>query len=333
METLATVERILALDPIPGADKIEVATIKGWQVVVQKDIYNVGDLCIYIEIDSLIPLTLEGVEFLRDPKKPDATHHRLKTVKLKGQISQGLCLPLNNSNELLSEGDNLTEMLGIIKYEKTIPLTMIGKAKGNFPPFIPKTDEPRIQNVCQQVRKMAEYQSMYVTEKLDGTSFTCYVFDNKFGVCSRNYDLEETEDSVYWRMARKYNLENYMREYAYPIAVQGEIVGPNIQGNKYQLKEPELYIFRVWCIKGGAAFSQEGTENFAKAAQVKSVPVIAQYKSKEIPSITDLIESSKIKSTLNPNVWAEGIVLRTTDHCPYFSCKIINPLFALKYGE
>ena len=331
---LASVERILSLTPIPGADKIEVATIKGWKVVVQKNIYNVNDLCVYIEIDSLVPLSHPAFTFLNKDKE-GVTHHRVRTIKLKQQISQGLVIPLSYLPSYVNwvEGNDVTEILEVKKYEKEIPVQMRGQVLRYFPSFLRKTDEERGQNL---INEFADFQGkgFYITEKLDGTSFTAYLFEGKFGVCSRNLELKETEDNIYWQIARKYNIENLLKEQGQSLAIQGEIVGPGIQDNKYKLNGHQLFVFRVWDIYHNRALSVGGLGVVAAFFnELDSAPLVGWYPQGLELNLDKLIDMSVFKSTLNSDVWAEGIVVRTINHDPYFSFKIINPMFALKYGE
>ena len=109
MSYLASIQKVIKLTPIEGADKIETATILGWEIVVKKDEYKVGELCSYIQIDTIVP-EMPEYEFLRSRK------FRVRTIKLRSQISQGLIVPLPNGN--WKEGDDVTEILGVKKFEK-----------------------------------------------------------------------------------------------------------------------------------------------------------------------------------------------------------------------
>jgi RNA ligase (TIGR02306 family) len=131
---LASIQEIIDLNPIDGADMIEVATVKGWKLVTKKGEYNVGDKAIYCEIDSYLPVTDE-FEFLRKTsfkKMGDLEGFRLKTIKLRGQVSQGLLLPVDillnklatDRYNQLNIGDDVSELLGIIKYEPPIPASL-----------------------------------------------------------------------------------------------------------------------------------------------------------------------------------------------------------------
>lgn len=145
---LASVRKISELRQIEGADNIELAIVDGWQVVVAKNVeHKVGDFIVYCEIDSFLPIK-EEFEFLRKSsyrKSSEAEGFRLRTAKMRGQISQGLILPISvlGSEISLEEGMDVTEMLGIVKYETPISPELSGLAKGMFPSFIPKTDEER----------------------------------------------------------------------------------------------------------------------------------------------------------------------------------------------
>ena len=245
---LATIEVVKDLQPIEGADAIEVATIRGWKVVVKKNEFKVGDLCVYCEIDSVMPQRPEFY-FLQ------TSHFRIKTIKLRGQISQGICFTLDVlPNEVISStsyenlvGTDVTEVLGVTKYEPAIPAQLAGKVKGNFPSFLKKTDEERIQNM-EWVLTEYKDELFYVTEKVDGTSFTAYYNNGVFGVCSRNLDLFETEDNTHWKVARALKLEERMKSYGKNIALQGELLGEGIQKNHYQLKGQNILFFNVFML-------------------------------------------------------------------------------------
>jgi len=195
---LATTRKITDIRAIDGADVIELATVGGWNVVVAKDVrYKVGDIVVYCEIDSFLPIK-EEFEFLRKSsykKMGDQEGFRLKTIKLRGQVSQGLILPIGvlpitqfATAHDLPEGMDVTEMLSIVKYEAPIPAELSGKVKGGFPYFLHKTDEERVQNLVNEYEeyKLTSKHQFYMTEKLDGSSATFYMNEGEFGVCSRN---------------------------------------------------------------------------------------------------------------------------------------------------
>ena len=204
---LVTIETIREVKPIEGAGAIEAVRVRDWWVVAKKGEFNVNDACLYYEIDSFLPVKPQYDFLLRGskPKKVlvDGVEREgilLKTIKLRGQLSQGLVLPLPDG--IFGEtGTDVSELLGVIKYEAPISPELTGKVKGNFPSFIPKTDEERIQNMSDVLA------GFYVSEKLDGTSVTYYKKDGVFGVCSRNLELLEGE-TTQWRMAKELDLQN-----------------------------------------------------------------------------------------------------------------------------
>ncbi|MBP6640991.1 MAG: RNA ligase (ATP), partial [Bacteroidia bacterium] len=230
MRTLASIQRIKDLAPIPGADAIEKATVLGWQLVVKKGEFQIGDLAVYCEIDSLLPDRPE-FEFLK------ARGMRIRTIRLRGEISQGICFPLSvlPAGTEIAEGADVTDILEITKYEPPIPASLAGVMKGGFPSFIPKTDETRVQ-VLQELLDKFTGTLCYVTEKLDGSSVTYYLKDDEFGVCSRNLELLESDENSLWKVARMLKVEEKLRALGGNHALQGEIVGEGIQGNLYKLR-------------------------------------------------------------------------------------------------
>jgi RNA ligase (TIGR02306 family) len=235
LRKLATIRKITDIRPIEGADKIEIATVGGWNVVVAKDVeHKVGNSVVYCEIDSFLPIK-EEFEFLRKSsykKMGDQEGFRLKTIRLRGQLSQGLILPISvvpitqfATGHDLPEGLDVTEMLGIVKYEPPIPAELSGKVKGGFPSFLRKTDEERVQNLVKEYEeyKLTSEHQFYMTEKLDGSSATFYMNESEFGVCSRNLELLETEGNTFWKVARELDLENKFKIKG-NICLQGELI-------------------------------------------------------------------------------------------------------------
>lgn len=330
---LASIQSVLDIQPIPNADAIEVLTVLGWKVVAKKGEFKVGDLVIYFEVDSILPESPE-YEFLRK------SNFRIKTIRLRGQVSQGLCLPLPTSPEGFpyTEGADLTLLLGVEKYEPYVPAQLAGICKGNFPSFLHKTDEMRIQAVPELLLKH-QGKKFYVTEKVDGSSMTVYLKDGEFGVCSRNMDLKETEDNSFWKVARELDLENKLRSFhTTNIALQGELVGPGVQGNKLKLEKLTMLLFNVFNINTGINFSFNDFEQIAKYLDLQTVPVVGiNY---TLPTTVDeLVFYSQAKSALNKDVQREGIVLRpiveeySEDLRGRLSFKCINPEFLLKFNE
>lgn len=333
MRKLASIQKIKEIEVIEGADAIEKAYVLGWQLVIRKGDFKVGDLCVYCEIDSIMPDKPE-FEFVR------ARSNRIKTIRLRGQISQGICFPLNVLPEGLeiTEDMDVTEIIGVTKFEPPIPANLAADVKGLFPSFIPKTDETRVQ-VLEKVLNAYAGISCYVTEKLDGSSVTFYIKDGEFGVCSRNLDLQFNEDNSMWKFAIENKLEEKLKALNKNIALQGEIIGEGIQKNKYKLRGQTIYFFNVFEIDVYRYFSLHEVKNLLAELELKMVPVLEENYLLE-NSVEALIAKSKMKSVLNKDTIAEGIVIRPVEEKidkyvmqGRVSFKAINPDFLIKYDE
>jgi len=327
---LATIRRVVDLRPIEGADKIELAIVDGWQTVVQKGAFKVGDPAIYFEIDSFLPAD-PRFAFLKERclkviyNKPG---YRLKTIRLKKMLSQGLLMPMSEFPEVGTQsiGSDVTEQLGVVKYESPLPTCLVALAKGNFPSFLRKTDQERIQNCVQLVQgKDMLYE---ITEKLNGTSATFYMKDKVIGVCSRNLDLKESVNSAYWIIYHAEHIKDKLEFLGRNIAIQGEIVGPSICGNDYGLHMLRYYIFDVYDIDLHRLLIPSERmallDEMAKSGYVSlHVPVIAQEK---FHSIDDSLKLATGRSIINPNVRKEGIVYKSISLVNYevSSFKVLN---------
>lgn len=333
MRKLASIQQILKLEPIPNADSIEVATVLGWHIVVKKGEFKPGDKCVYFEVDSLLP-KYPWCEFLF---KNDETYSRIKTIKLRGQVSQGLVIPLNiiTSEDLLIDED-LTDRLGIKKWEPMVAECMRGKISGNFPSFIKKTDEPRIQG-CPSVLDRNRNKTYYISEKCDGSSFTAFVKDGKFGVCSRNNQYYEEDDNAFCNVARKLNIKEKLLSTGLNIAIQAEVLAPGIQKNKYKFSSLELFTFNVWDIDNQKYYDYKDFIEFCNKLDIQTVPILYDSFSLGNMTVDDLVQLSIGESKL-AKVKREGIVIRPLIECEdekigRLSFKIINPQFLLKYDE
>jgi len=330
MRKLASIQRIRSLEPIEGADSIEMARVLGWQLVVKKGEYKVDDLCIFCEIDSILPDKPE-FEFL-SPRKM-----RIKTIKLRGQISQGICFPLSFlpvGNEIV-EGKDVTELMGVKKFEPPIPFCLEGKMKGRFPAYIPKTDEPRIQ-VINDLLKLHQGEKCYITEKIDGTSVTYFIKDGDFGVCSRNLELYEDAENSFWKLARELDIENKLRKLKGNYAIQGEVVGENIQSNTLKLHGQTVFFFNIFDIDKFQYFGFNEFRDTMQSLGLQTVPIISEGYILD-PDIDALVQLSVGKSIINKDGWREGIVIRSLTEKRMgnerFSFKVINPNFLLKYDS
>jgi RNA ligase (TIGR02306 family) len=309
-----------------------VATVKGWKVVVKVNEYKVGDLVVYYEIDSFLPIRPQ-FEFLRKSsykRMGSSEGFRLKTIRLRGQISQGLLTPIPEGISDPKEGDDLTEALDIVKYEPPIPAQLAGKIKGTFPSFIPKTEEIRIQNFENEVGFSPVGERAYVTEKLDGTSFTCYFNNGVFGVCGRNWELTETSDNSLWRMANLLQLKEKMTKFGKNIALQGELIGAGINGNLYGLSDHKLYFFTGYDIDKRRRMFFDELEWVLFGMDLQMVPVLEKY-GFVIPNESNIVDYmlkyAEGKSVLNMEVDREGVVVRGLER--EFSFKAISNIYLL----
>ena len=345
---LVTVRKISALTDIPGADLISLSTIDGWQVIVKKTEFTIGDACLFFEIDSFLPLE-PRYEFLKKTTKFDGKEgYRLKSMKMRSCLSQGLALPLSMFPEITDpkEDFDYSEKLGVIKYDNEIqaysgkPGLKSGKARGNFPSFIPKTDQPRIQNLTTYFSTLVD-EEFEETLKLDGSSMTCYkiihtptlwervksIFGIKhkayhFGVCSRNLELKPTannklvfdnqgKESIYdqsdfWTAAYKYKLEDKLPT---GYAVQGELIGPKIQDNHEKVIELQYYVFDVFNIKTGLYLLPQERREFCALHDIPHVPVVnTSFKPLQL-GLDNLLKHVEGQS-MNPGTISEGRVYK-----------------------
>jgi RNA ligase (TIGR02306 family) len=331
MRKLATIRKIDDLQPIEGADRIELAIVDGWKVVVTKGL-NIGDKIAYCEIDSFLPIKPE-FEFLRKSsykKLIDGTEgFRLRTVKLKGQISQGLCIPLNELPQLANNqiGDDVSEILGITKYDPPIPASLSGLAKGNFPTFLKKTDEERVQNLTREYQEyLKSYSRFYATEKLDGSSATFYLRDGVFGVCSRNLELKENLDNSFWKVARELDIENKLKQLPFNACLQGELIGEGIQGNPYKIKGQSVRFFNLFNIDTYEYKPIYDLDNFCNENDLQTVPIVGIVNLTLPSTIDELLLLAEGKSSLF-DCEREGLVIRDVDNT--ISFKVISNKFLI----
>lgn len=329
---LATIRKIAEIKPIEGADRIVAYRVDGWWVVDSVGKYNVGDLVTYLEVDSFVPTSI--APFLTKPghfpKNFEGVEgERLKTIRLKGQLSQGLLLPIDivsataeTPKELINEGDDVTELLGILKYEKPLPAQLAGMAKGNFPSFIPKTDQERIQNCTRSFEKWKTEEPLWeVTEKLDGSSMTVYVNHNEFdedgapkhGVCSRNLDLKFDENNSFWQAEQKYELISKIKDTGRSLAIQGELIGEGIQGNSYKLTGRKFYCFDIYDIDKREYLLPMERIVLCKQLGIQHVPVLFMYVlGMSDDTIASILEGAEGKSEVGAKPEREGLVFKST---------------------
>lgn len=374
MRKLAHIEKIEWKRPIEGADRIELVGVLGWQCIAKKDEFNIGDYCIYIEIDSIVDKENPDFAFLENK------HYKIKTMKMKGVLSQGIVFPLSIlKGQTYNLGDDVTDELKIKKIEDEIPkqrevnpldklrqrhkklcknkvfkwfmkfkwfraiafkLLIPKKKPKNFPDWITKTDETRLQNI-PSVLETYKGKPMVSTEKLDGTSTSFGLRKEKkrkyeFAVCSRNVRQEDInqkcyyDDNVYHEMAIKYNVKEVLIKIlekfnATTVVLQGETIGEGIQGNKYGLQGRDFYAFNL-TIDGKKIDSSVATD-IVHEFGIKWVPIISA-KFTLLPTVEEMIAHADGTSVLT-NTLREGLVIRDHDNTISFKC--ISNQFLLKH--
>jgi RNA ligase (TIGR02306 family) len=315
---LATIEKIQSLTPIEGADRIELAHIRGWDVVVQKGIYEVGDGVVYFEIDSMVDVTKPQFTFLADrgvrTDFEGRTGHVVKTMRLRGQYSQGLAIPWKEFGDELSHlydrrfGTDVTDMIGVWKWEPPIPASLSGKMRGGMPGWVRKTDAERIQNFEDYLPLNPD--EFYCTEKIDGSSATFTLHGDDFHVCSRNIDLYETEGNTFWEIANRYNIKDVLTAWladtpgATACTIQGEVYGEGVNGNRLGLKGHHFAAFN---------FEIDGSVQNLDHLE-ETLPLVPWLDVKAPQTVAEALEAvDGMKSTLSKDRLAEGVVWRRKD--------------------
>jgi hypothetical protein len=357
---LASAQRILDLQPIENADTLEVASVLGWQVVVKKGYYKVGDLVAYIQIDTIVPDN-ELFDFLRERK------FRVRTIKLRGQISQGLIVPLFDPENKYKEGDDLTKELGVRKYEKPAESEMFikprmpkawykklwyrfkynflfkffpvlrKKEKSPFPKhLVPITDEQRIQNI-PGVLKTYQDRPFVVSYKLNGSSITIihekFLWMSKFRICSRNWELHDKHNAWYKAFVNTgfaEHIKNLVEYYeTNDIIVQGELIGPKFNGNYHNVPKDEIRVFNIYVNK--ERIQQDSLIFVCKYLDIPHCPLYHAMLLNH--SMEEILSESNIPDVINPAVPAEGLVWRSISHAAPLSFKVINNNYLIKNEE
>lgn len=355
---LVTVRKVAEIKPIANADAIEVVVVDGWEVVAKKNEFKVGEAVLYFEIDCLLPMNDERFSFLAKGKLLEK--YRLRTIKLRGQISQGLVLPVSQFPELgaVQFDVGYENILGVEKYE--IPDSGSGvrgcKPASTFPHFIPRTDEERIQNIYNKYKELYEDVEFSVSEKLDGSSVTIasikdkslfieklcteeYPFSFTNGqtiVASRNQTLQYDETSHFWKGVQNSNLiaisQQILDETDRQLALQGELIGPGIQGNREGLTDYEVRVFKIWDIEKKEYLDLEQFNTICLLFNIKTVPqlgVANPFKK----TLQELLNDSKGKNSAGFNI--EGKVYSSTKKIDgkTLHFKVINNDFLLEKGK
>lgn len=365
MRKLASIQQVTNIRPIEGKDRIVQCNVLGWNLIIKKDEFQEGDKAVYLEIDSQLPEKPE-FEFLR-PKK-----FRIRTMKMAGVRSEGICFPLTilPAREKPYEiGEDVTELMGVTKYEppededlpqdephektfwEKLPLMryrwyrrLFGrtkKSKRGWPEQIPVTDETRIQSCPFVLNDKAT--KWLATEKIDGTSASYLLLRHhhrirpdtfEFVVCSRKLRLSR-DNSHYWQIADRYHIEDILRKLIGGhnwVAIQGEIIGPKIQKNKYKFTEPDLFVFNLMYPDDRTGFWRRQSSVDA-AVKLKNlglnfVPIVDTELT--LPDTVDEVLAMAHSPSRIGDTIREGLVFRSMDGQKSF--KAVDPDFLIKYG-
>ena len=347
MRKLASVQKIWNIEPIEGADRIELAHVLGWQCVVNKGQFKPMDQAVYFEIDSFLPVRPE-FEFLRSSSYRNTDimgeGFKLRTMKFRGQISQGLLLPLTAFSEISADaaiGTDVSGLLGVKKWEIEERATTGGTVVGTLPADIPHTDEMRVQENPELIN---EFKGLdyYISTKMDGSSHSVGIDENGFHVTGHNYEYKDDDSSSFYRLVKERDIQAKVEKYAAEndlktFTIQGEFCAPGIQRNRLRLVKPEWYVFTVR--EDGKRVDLHRMLNICEYLGLEHVPI--EEVDTDLPSKYGTVEALLKRADGDyPNGGKkEGIVIRPV--CPVYSkiiggclsMKVINNKYLLKNEE
>ncbi|MDR0389882.1 MAG: RNA ligase (ATP) [Spirochaetaceae bacterium] len=325
MRALVTIQKVKAIKAIPDSDFLEAAHIMGWTCVVKKGEFKEGDLGVYFEVDSFLPVD-PRYEFLRTSSYRENSDNgrgfRIRTAKMRGQLSQGLFLPLAQFPELAgsAEGDDVTEKLDVKKWYIPETAGAGGTIIGERPAGIPASDEIRIQSALELLEEL-QGKAYYITTKMDGTSGIVYFIDGKIGCCSRNKEIKDEKDALYWAPVYQYGLKEKLLNYGKNIVLTGEICGPGIQRNKLRLSSPAWYVFDVKDWDSGSYVPYDRAIEICAALEVPFVP-LEERGEHFAYTLEELLE--KARGKYPSGLDKEGIVVRAAQAPKSVSFKVLN---------
>lgn len=347
MRKLASIQKIWKIEPIEGADRIELAYVLGWQCVVNKGQFQPMDMAVYFEIDSFLPIRSE-FEFMRSSsyRKTDIMGEgfRLRTMKFRGQLSQGLLLPVSQFPEISKEveiGEDVTEILGVKKWEIEEKITTGGTVVGNLPIDVPHTDETRVQAEPDLIKDFAGLK-YYITTKMDGSSHSVSIDEDGFHVTGHNYEYKDDGKSSFYEYVKSKNIESKIRKFYDEkelslLTIQGELCAPGIQQNRLKLLTPEWYVFTVRV--NGKRVGLNEMKEICEKLELTMVPV--EEVGTDLPSKYPTVEAllARADSDYPKGGKKEGIVIRSTE--PIFcerisaslSMKVVSNKYLLKNEE
>lgn len=334
---LASIERVWKVEPIEGADKIELAHVLGWQCVVNKGQFKPMDLGVYFEIDSFLPVQPE-FEFLRGNsyRKSDIMGEgfKLKTMRFKGQLSQGLLLPLSVFGDLFKDatvGQAVASTLGVRKWEEEERATTGGTVIGDLPYDVPRTDETRLQ-ACPELLEEFRGLEYYISTKMDGSSHSISIDTNGVHVTGHNYEYKDDGSSSFYEFVKKNGYLDRIMHYAethqftiQTLTIQGEFCAPGVQGNPVRLTRPEWYVFTVRV--NGKRVSLDEMLKICRDIDIPTVPI--EERGFDLPSKYPTVDAvlERAEGYYSTGSRKEGIVIRPTE--PVFS-KTIGASLSMK---
>ena len=335
MRKLASIQRIWKIEPIEGADRIELAHILGWQCVVNKGQFREMDLAVYFEVDSFLPIAPE-FEFLRASsyRKTDIMGEgfRLRTMKFRGQISQGLLLPVSAFPAIPADADlgtDVTEILGVKKWEIEERITTGGTMIGTLPYDIPHTDETRVQAEPDLIQAFAGLE-YYISTKMDGSSHSVGIDENGFHVTGHNYEYKDDGNSPFYELVKSMDLQAKMEAFATAnnlstFTIQGELCAPGIQKNRLKLTKPAWYVFTIR--ENGKRVGLTRMLEVCEKLQLESVPIeeIGTDLPVKYPTVEALLE--RADGNYPKGGKKEGIVIRPTE--PVY-CELVSGTLSMK---
>ena len=347
MRKLASIQEIISIEPIEGADRIELAHVLGWQCVVNKGQFRPKDKAVYFEIDSFLPIRGE-FEFLRNSsyRKTDIMGEgfHLRTMSFRGQISQGLLLPVTDFSEVDPEtepGTDVTGILGVRKWEIEEKATTGGTVIGNLPLDVPHTDEIRVQAEPGLIGDFAGLP-YYISTKMDGSSHSVSIDEDGFHVTGHNYEYKDDGKSPFYDLIKKNDIEGRLRKYyeeygIHLLTVQGELCAPGIQQNRLKLTGPEWYVFTIRL--DGKRVGLNKMQEICDLIGLQTVPIeeIGEDLPSKYPTVEDLLK--RADGNYPRGGKKEGIVIRPTEpvYCERISTelsmKVVNNKYLLKNGE
>jgi len=353
-DPLASIQKIISHEIHPNADNLDIIKVLGWQIVTRRNDFKLNDLVVFCRVDSLLPVKPE-FEFLRVSSfrkmHTGEEGFRIKTVKLRQFVSQGIIFPLSILNGLkyendtrenpiyeFNEGDDVTQLIGVKKWEIYIPECLAGEVWGRRPMWVPQTDEIRVQSAPKVIDEF-KGKEVYISTKMDGTSCSIYQYsmtDRNFGVCSRNLDMKESDKLAYWKIAKKYDLENKLKALGQDIVIQGEICGSGIQKNRMDLKELDFFVFDIYNSLTQKYYDLDDMLKTTYKLGLRTVPIdkICTFDF-TLEQLLDMAKGKYIGTSNN----REGIVIRPTTFCHSdalegrLSIKVISNEYLLKDEE